>query len=102
MRHSRSGLLPGGRIRVRITIAVGAWVRIEVRDDGPADWSAAGLRDGNGPAAGAATAVTKPSVLAEDGRGLWLVSALSGGKAGSDGPGAALGAAAVVPGPRRR
>jgi anti-sigma regulatory factor (Ser/Thr protein kinase) len=87
VRHSRSGLLPGGRIRVRISIAAGAWVRIEVRDDGPASWSAARLRDGTGPAAEAAAAVTKPSVLAEDGRGLWLVSTLSGGQARADGRG---------------
>lgn len=85
--HSRSGLLPGGRIRVRISIGAGAWVRVEVRDDGPADWSAPRFRDSAGAAAAGATAVTKPSVLAEDGRGLWLVSTLSGGQAGANGRG---------------
>jgi anti-sigma regulatory factor (Ser/Thr protein kinase) len=86
VRHSRSGLLPGGRVRVRIEVAAGAWVRIEVRDDGPADWSA-GFRDQNGAAAAAAAAVTKPPELAEDHRGLWLVRALSGGRAGTNGKG---------------
>jgi anti-sigma regulatory factor (Ser/Thr protein kinase) len=83
--HSRSGLLPGGRVRVRISSAPGVWVRVEVRDDGPADWSAAGFRDGSGAAAATATAVTEPGELAEAGRGLWLVRHLAGGDTGTDG-----------------
>ncbi len=71
--HSRSGLVPGGRVRVRIAAAQGVWVRIEVRDDGPVPVAAA--------------AVTGPGELACGGRGLWLVRELAGGHAGSDGRG---------------
>jgi len=85
--HSRSGLVPGGKVRVRIAAAPGVWVRIEVRDDGPADWVAAGFRDGNGAAGAAAVAVTEPGELAEGGRGLWLVRELAGGQAGAGGGG---------------
>ncbi len=87
VRHSRSGLLPGGRVRVRIASVPGVWVRIVVRDDGPADWPAAGFRDSNGAAAETAAAVTEPGELAEAGRGLWLVRELAGGDTGTDGRG---------------
>jgi anti-sigma regulatory factor (Ser/Thr protein kinase) len=73
--HSRSQL-PGGKVRVRLLIAAGVQVRIEVRDDGP-------FRDAPGAAADPAHAAE----LAEDGRGLAIVQALSGGNAGSDGSG---------------
>ena len=73
--HSRSQL-PGGKVRVRLLIAAGVQVRIEVRDDGP-------VRDAPGAAADPADAAE----LAEDGRGLAIVQALSGGNAGSDGNG---------------
>jgi len=75
--HSRSGLLPGGQVRVRISVAAGSWVRIEVRDDGPPDWAAAAK-----PAA-----VTQPGASAEEGRGLRLVRALAGGESGENGKG---------------
>jgi anti-sigma regulatory factor (Ser/Thr protein kinase) len=76
--HSRSGLVPGGKVRVRIAIAQGTWVRVEVRDDGPADWT---------HAAATAGAVTEPDELAPGGRGLWLVRELAGGHAGAGGRG---------------
>ena len=77
--HSRSGLVPGGTVRVRIAAAPGVWVRIEVRDDGPADWSLC--------ASGGAAAVTEPGELASGGRGLWLVRELAGGQARAGGRG---------------
>jgi serine/threonine-protein kinase RsbW len=73
--HSRSRL-SGGKVRVRLLIAAGVQVRIEVRDDGP-------FCDVPGAAAGPPHAAEP----AEDGRGLTIVQALSGGNAGSDGSG---------------
>ena len=70
--HSRSGVLRGGTVRVRISAAPGVWVRIEVRDDGPASCP---------PAADTAAG------LACGGRGLYLVRELAGGHAGADGRG---------------
>lgn len=72
VRHSRSGLRPGGMIRVRLSAAAGAWVRIEVRDDGPA---------------ATAAAAPDPGGLSEYGRGLQMVRALAGGETGADGRG---------------
>ena len=34
IQHSRSGL-PGGTIEVRIAVAAGEWLRVEVKDAGP-------------------------------------------------------------------
>ena len=85
--HSRSGLVPGGTVRVRIAAAPGVWVRIEVRDDGPADWAPAPFRDGTGSAPGGAAGVKEPGELASGGRGLWLVRELAGGQAGAGGGG---------------
>ena len=67
IRHSRSGL-PGGTIEVRIAIAPGEWLRVEVQDAGP-------------------LAVPSPrDALDEGGRGLPLVIALAE-VFGSDGHG---------------
>lgn len=76
--HSRSA---GGTLRVRLYIVAGAWVRCEVRDDGPPLF-----RDSTGAAAAAARAVTKPGPMAEAGRGLWLVRELAA-ESGADGKG---------------
>lgn len=86
VRHSRSGVR-GGTVRVRLCAAEGMWVRVEIRDDGPFTKPRAGFRDRNGAAAETAAAVTERGELAEGGRGLQLVRALSGGDAGSDGGG---------------
>ena len=95
--HSRSA---GGTLRVGLFIVAGAWVRCEVRDGGPP------FRDGNGPAAGQASPVTKPDPMAEAGRGLWLVRELAA-ESGADGKGLHWfvlpwqpGAPVRVPGPR--
>jgi anti-sigma regulatory factor (Ser/Thr protein kinase) len=75
--HSRSA---GGTLRVRLSFVSGAWVRCEVRDDGPL------FRDGEEPAAEPTSPVTKPGPLAEAGRGLWLVRELAP-RSGADGKG---------------
>lgn len=72
LKHSRSGL-DGGRIRVRLVTARGAFVRVEVRDEGP-----------SGPAGGAAGADSPGP--AENGHGLVLVGELAASW-GSDGKG---------------
>jgi len=59
--HSRSGL-DGGRVRIRIEVTPGAYVRIEVRDDGP----------GFDPACTA-----RGAGLDENGHGLFLVGQLA-------------------------
>jgi anti-sigma regulatory factor (Ser/Thr protein kinase) len=57
--HSRSGL-PGGMVTVRITVAAGEWLRVEVEDAGPL------------------AAVPAPrGALDEGGRGLMLVVGLA-------------------------
>jgi hypothetical protein len=71
VRHSRSGL--GGKVRIRVIVAAGVWVRIEVRDDGPV-------------VPGALIAPARPDVTAESGRGLWLARELSEAS-GADGRG---------------
>jgi anti-sigma regulatory factor (Ser/Thr protein kinase) len=60
--HSRSKL-DGGKVRIRVEAVPGAYLRIEVRDDGPGFDPARTVR-----AAG----------LDENGRGLFLVSQLAG------------------------
>ncbi len=66
VQHSRSGL-PGGTVEVRIAVAAGEWLRVEVQDAGllaavPAP------RDGHG---------ARSDDLGEHGRGLALVAALA-------------------------
>ena len=59
VRHSRSGL-PGGTVTVRVTVAAGEWLRVDVEDAGPL------------------AAVPAPrAALDEGGRGLMLVVALA-------------------------
>lgn len=70
--HSRSGVLRGGSVRVRISAAPGVWVRIEVRDDGPTSCPVPAVAEAE---------------LACGGRGLYLVRELAGGHAGADGRG---------------
>jgi anti-sigma regulatory factor (Ser/Thr protein kinase) len=82
VRHSASR--DGGVVRVRLSIAAGAWVRCEVRDEGPLTLT--GSRDHEPLAEDAAPAVTEPGELAETGRGLWLVHELAT-RAGSNGRG---------------
>jgi len=64
VQHSRSGW-DGGKVRVVLVLTPGQWVRLGVRDDGPAD--------GRVPV----MPTTPPPPGAEDGRGLWLVATLA-------------------------
>src|SRR5690242_16594733 len=66
--HSQSRE-PGGQVRVRVVVTPGAYVQIEVRDDGATDWppSFGTWRDGQ---------LVLPDDDAESGRGLYLVARL--------------------------
>ncbi len=69
IRHSRSAG-PAGQVHIRLVVTAPTSVQIEVRDDGPADGPAScgAWRDG---------ALVLPDVLAEGGRGLYLIGALA-------------------------
>ena len=71
IQHSRSGL-PGGTIEVRIAVAAGEWLRVEVQDAGPL---ASAVPAQRGPldesGRGLALVVGLADVFGADGRGLY-------------------------------
>ncbi len=71
IQHSRSGL-PGGTIEVRIAVAAGEWLRVEVQDAGPL---ASAVPAQRGPldesGRGLALVVGLADVFGTDGRGLY-------------------------------
>ena len=73
IKHSRSGL-PGGTIEVRLAVAVGEWLRVEVQDAGPLAVPSPREAPGEG-GRGLALVTAVAEVFGSDGHGLlwfWL------------------------------